>query len=268
MALIDLKNVNFYIRDGFNSDDISSTTTDIEPIGETTIALTGCTIAVPVGAGVKFGTDTEEYVVVSRTVPGGTAAVQTMTSVGSPTGGTFTLTYDGDETSAIASDALPAVVELALEAIDSIPNGSCTVTAAATHYEDGNLIFTFSDPLEGAIVDMVLDASSLTGGSGHTISTTTPGVLGTTTTAMVINALLVATTSGGTATFTGIKIEVIVGEGNLEYTEKKTRIFRLNRGNLNTVKNDDQEPMDVTFAFEWEYIKGAVGATRPSIGRD
>ncbi len=260
MALIDLKNTNLYLREGFDNGAASPTSTDIEPVGETTIALTDCTVAVPVGAGVVFGSHTTEYTVASRTIPGGTAAVQTLVSTTPPTGGSFTLTYDGDETSAIAWNALPAAVELALEALDSIPNGTCTVAAETTHYGDGDLTFTFTAPLEGAIADMVLDSSSLTGGSVYAISTTTPGVLGTTTTAIVLNEVLVsATTAGGTITFKGIKVEIVVGEGNLEYTSKTPREFKLNRGNLSGVKNADQEPMDVSFAFEWDYIRIATG---------
>ncbi len=260
MALIDLKNVNLYLRDGFDNGAASPTSTDIEPIGETTIALTACTVAVPVGAGVVFGSHTTEYTVASRTIPGGTAAVQTLTSTTNPTGGTFTLTYDGETTETIEKDALPAAVELALEALDSIPNGTCTVTASVTDYTDGDLIFTFSAPLEGAIADMVLDATSLTGGSVYVISTTTPGVLGTTTTVIVLNEVLVAaTTAAGAITFKGIKLEIGVGEGNLEYTSKTPREFKLNRGNLSSVKNADQEPMDVSFGFEWDYIRIATG---------
>ena len=265
MALIDLKTVNFYLRDGFDNGAATPTTTDVEPVAETTIALSSCTVAVPVGAGVKFGSDDTEYVVASRTIPGGTAAIQTLTSTTDPTGGSFTLTYNGEETSAIAWDALPAAVELALEALDAIANGSCTVAAAVTHYGDGDLTFTFTAPLEGAIADMVLDSTSLTGGSVYVISTTTPGVLGTTTTAMVLTAGLgTATTAGGSVTFYGIKVEIVVGEGNLEFTEKTPREFKLNRGLLNRVKNADQEPIDVSFAFEWEYLR-IVGGTVPTI---
>lgn len=263
MALIDLKEASLYLRDGFDNGSATPTTTNIEPVAETTIALSSCTVTVPVGAGVKFGSDTTEYVVESRTLSGGTDAVQTLTSVGNPTGGTFTLTFEGDETNTIAYDATAAEIEIQLEALDSVPNG--TIAVAGT-YDAGDVTFTFSGDLEGAQNDMVLDATLLTGGSGHTISTTTPGVLGGSTTEIVLTSGLgTATTAGGSVTFLGLKLAIVVGEGNLEYTEKKNRIFRKNRGSLNTVKNDDDEPMDVNFAFEWEYIKAYSGATVPTI---
>ena len=51
-------------------------------------------------------------------------------------------------------------------------------------------------------------------------------------------------------------LEVTIGEGNFTWTEKKTREYKLNRGVLNTVRNADEEPVDVSFDFEWDYIKG------------
>jgi hypothetical protein len=53
------------------------------------------------------------------------------TITGTPTGGTFTLTYGGDTTSAIAYNAAASAVETALEALDSIPADSLTVTGSA-----------------------------------------------------------------------------------------------------------------------------------------
>jgi hypothetical protein len=52
---------------------------------------------------------------------------------GKPSSGTFTLTYDGDETSALAYNASAAQVQTALNALDSIDSaGDVTVSAPAT----------------------------------------------------------------------------------------------------------------------------------------
>lgn len=55
----------------------------------------------------------------------------TVTITGSPTGGTFTLTYGGETTSALAYNAAASVVEAALEALDSTPTDGVTVTGSA-----------------------------------------------------------------------------------------------------------------------------------------
>ena len=61
-------------------------------------------------------------------------------------------------------------------------------------------------------------------------------------------------------------LEVVIGEGNFTYTEKKTREYKLNRGVLNTVRNADEEPIDISFDFEWEYIKGPSTSSTVSGG--
>lgn len=55
----------------------------------------------------------------------------------------------------------------------------------------------------------------------------------------------------------GNELEVTIGEGNLNYTENKPREYKPNRGILNEVRNADQAPMNVTFDFVWEYLKGS-----------
>lgn len=60
---------------------------------------------------------------------------------------------------------------------------------------------------------------------------------------------------------TPVTLEVKIGEGNLQWTERQTREYRKDRGNLSTVRNGDEEPMDVSFDFEWEYLKGGSGGS-------
>lgn len=52
------------------------------------------------------------------------------------------------------------------------------------------------------------------------------------------------------------EVEVRVGEGNLTYTERVNREYKLDRGVLNEVRNGDEAPVEVSFDFIWEYIKG------------
>jgi len=55
-------------------------------------------------------------------------------------------------------------------------------------------------------------------------------------------------------------LEVKIGEGNLTYDEKRNIDYVLNRSLLDTVKEGDEEPMDVRFDFTWEFLK-AVSTT-------
>jgi hypothetical protein len=62
----------------------------------------------------------------------------------------------------------------------------------------------------------------------------------------------------GTAV-TPLTLEIKIGEGNLTYTEKRNMQYRRDRGNLNTVRQGDEEPVEVNFDFEWEFLKSVSG---------
>jgi hypothetical protein len=53
-------------------------------------------------------------------------------------------------------------------------------------------------------------------------------------------------------------ITVKIGEGNLQYTEKRTILFVKDRGTLSTVRQGEDVQMDVNFAFIWEFITAAL----------
>lgn len=99
----------------------------------------------------------------------GVAEVQTVTITGSPTGGTFTLTYDGETTAAMAYDASAADVQSALEALSNIDGVTVTGT--------GPYVVTFAG---NANVPQMTATASLSGGStpSVTVTTTTGGGAG------------------------------------------------------------------------------------------
>ncbi len=99
----------------------------------------------------------------------GTAEVQTVTITGTPTGGTFTLTYDGETTGPIDFDAASADVQTALEALANIEPGDVTVTGAA----GGPYTATFT-AAEGNVSQMVGNGDELTGGVAPAVTVTTP----------------------------------------------------------------------------------------------
>lgn len=101
--------------------------------------------------------------------------VQTITITGTPTGGTFTLTYDGQTTGTIAYNADAATVDAALEALSNI--GAGDVTCAGGALPGTPVTVTFTGALAKTNVSlMTASGAGLTGG-------TTPAVAVTTTTA-------------------------------------------------------------------------------------
>ena len=478
-APIDLKNADVYIRDGFGNGAATPTTTSIEPIGESIIALSGMSVAVPdpavsTGVSVKFGSDTTEYTVTARSLGAGTNEVQSVEIDDDVSGGTFTLSYGGYTTGTIAYNASAAVVEAALEALNSVGLGAVTVTgtapiwtvtftgtlastdvalmtgsgasltgglatdiqiaettpgvdavnevqlltatvaftagtytltllgettgvidwdASAAEVEvflealDGvavgeasvvdsgswpaiteTLTITFTGALAGTDIALMTiaegsltgdgtftesvtgvtgvaevvtigindtvtggtftlthsanetvpllynstaanietalealasisavtvtagpgpgtdwivtwvatgaqtavtgDGTNLTGGSGTGVSITevTKGVTGTGTVSITVTpVLVVATAASGSVTFGGRRLTVKIGEGNLSFTENTPREYIKDRGNLDTVRNADEEPMDVTFDFTWEFLSAVGSSAIPTI---
>lgn len=109
----------------------------------------------------------------------GTNEVQTVTITGTPTGGSFTLSYDGAESGAIAYNATASAVATALAAVTGLSADSVSVTGGpgpGTPY-----VVTFVGPLAAQNVStLVGDGAALTGGTSPdvTVDVTTPGAEG------------------------------------------------------------------------------------------
>jgi len=122
-----------------------------------------------------------------------TSSVQTVTITGSPTGGTFTLTFASQTTAALRYDATPDEVKLALEALSSIgvgnvdvqsPNGDVinyseyvgdpsqfTPVFTETGAVGGPYVVTFAGTLaEAAQTAITASGAGLTGGSSPGVS--------------------------------------------------------------------------------------------------
>jgi flagellar capping protein FliD len=81
--------------------------------------------------------------------PAGSAAseIQTISRSTNPNSGTYTLTYEGQTTAAIAYNASPAAIQAALEALSTINTGDVTVGGGASGLKSGTITFTFSNTL-------------------------------------------------------------------------------------------------------------------------
>lgn len=54
-------------------------------------------------------------------------------------------------------------------------------------------------------------------------------------------------------------LNVKLGDGSFSYTEKKAREYKKNRGKLDSVRNGDEDPLEVKLDFGWIYIKSSTG---------
>lgn len=101
--------------------------------------------------------------------------VQSLATSGSPTGGTVTLTFNGQSTAPIAYNAAASAVQSALEALDNVNAGE--VTAAGGALGTAPVTLTFSGRYAGANVPKMTVTSALTGGTNPSaaITVTTEG---------------------------------------------------------------------------------------------
>lgn len=65
--------------------------------------------------------------------------------------------------------------------------------------------------------------------------------------------------NGAAITFGGRFVEAKIGDGTLSYTENKEMEYRLNKGKLDTVREGDDQPLEVSLDFVWEFLLASVG---------
>jgi hypothetical protein len=277
MARIELRDTTITVKDGLSG---SAAVTEATPGASDTDVDIGkavlnslVTWKVPVGARFTVSTagNVTKYTVTERTGSAGVDEVQTLSGSGG-TAGTFTidiLLYG--ETTAITTGtmqfdddpaAIQIVVDAALAVIGTYVAGDLSVTGATTA-DLGDTVFTF-DGTSVASKDqpaMTVDGSGLTGGGTEAFVETTPGEFVDQTTNVVFSPAWGTPTpvQTDTITFQSNEVAVKIGDGNLTYTENKEYEYELDRGVLDTVKEGDEQPMDVSIDFVYEFVTTGTG---------
>lgn len=274
MARVELKHATIRLNDGFRADALVNDT----PVnGDTSVDIdnfvdageAGVTVP-PVGVRFQFEGIDKIYRVTGVT-PATNNEVQTLT-ISNATGGDLTLEFSGvsgsvspaEETGAIAFDATADQVYNALVDLPSIDADDISVTGPA----GGPFNIEFKGQYAGLNVDaLVVDDSGLTGGGSEeaVISAGSPVV-----TSMAIAFSPALATADGIPgnndeiTFIGRSLEIKVGDGNLTYTQAKERIYDRDRGVLDTVRDGEQQPLQLTLNFVWEYLSAIEGSGTPT----
>ena len=170
--------------------------------------------------------------------------------------------------------------------------GAATLDSTAT---DSDLTFTAnsrhigSDKISVTFVDPATASASLSvavSGRAITVNLATSTASAITTTAAEVqtaiqgdtdaNALVAVTfaeTSGAgivdaqaEVTLDGQQsVEVRLGEGNAVFTEHSAKEFKLDRGQLYTVKSADEQPVDLTVDAMWEYLTAVTASGTPTV---
>ena len=264
MARIELRDATIYFQDGLSGTAIIEeaacgvTETDVDI---NTIVLNSVdTDLVPIGARFTVNTanNVTTYTVTDRY---GTNEVQTISINDSETTGSLTLNYAGQVTANIAYDANAATVCTALTDLSTIGANDVSVTGGPGPGTDW--IVEFTGDLGELDVDMIVGADvDLGGGNGViTITETTPGA------PLQITNITFTPQWGATGTpatsdvitFIAKRIEIKIGEGNVTWTESKEYEYLLDRGDLDTVKEGDEQPLELSLEFVYEYVTTELG---------
>lgn len=256
MARIELRDCTVRIKDGFGGaalvDDSAiagaATTLEIDTITGTPASRT----TIPIGA--RFTIDTVADTVFTVSARNDNEKQRVVVDA---TSGTFKLTFDGQQTIAIAFDAIASVVQSALEGLSNIAPGDVLVTSSVA----SNWVIEFKGTYLATNVAILTGQDVDLAGGGDTITITTVRPGGTTWELTFSPAL-----DGGdlpanndVITFLPIQIDIKVGDGNLTYTENKENEYLLDRGDLDSVREGNEVPMDVNLDFVYEFVTTGTG---------
>lgn len=284
-APIDLKDATVRLLDGFGNLTFSPTVGAAGAlVGASVVPLTEATmgITVPVGARVKFAGDTTKYAVTARTInAAGEDEVQSGALIDSTSGNfTYDITLPGNTVvstgNVLFSDTGATVQTLVDTALAGLSVDGVTYTAGDLAVTGGAInagahTFTFS----GASVDKLPIPTLITttdvdlaGGAATppVMSRSNGGVqVGATDSITVTPVLVSAVVSLDAITFLPIQLDIKLGEGNFTYDENREIEFIRDRGVLDTYREGDEQPLDVSFDFTWEFINAITGATTPTV---
>lgn len=150
--------------------------------------------------------------------------------------------------------------------ISSIANFVCDTADTSGHFTNGSAVAQTLNA-EGADAPFVQVGSVFTtGGTDYVIT----GISGDGSAADAVT--FTGTLAAATTSVTGIvaqaanrSLEIKVGDGSLTYSEKVEREYELDRGNIDTVRDGDDQPLEVNCAFMWEWLKADSMDIAPTV---
>ncbi len=190
-----------YLTFGFGYSSVPSIRSSLTVVGDTAAGLSPATAIpsgstnLPVAFSIVLAKLQSLFLLCDQAVTlkaGGVNAVQQIAITGTPTGGTFTLSFGGQATAAIAYSATAAQVQSALVALTSIGAGGVTCTGGPLPGSPVSITFAGLNAVQPVAL-ITANTSGLTGGTSPaaTLTTTTTGVNPDTTLSLLANDPLI-----------------------------------------------------------------------------
>ena len=282
MARIELRDTTIRVKDGLSGTALINKATPLS--GDTDVDIDAVSTnrpnpeKVPVGARLNVSTagNTTKYTVTDRVLSLGVDESQTVAGTGASTGSIdITLTIAPNPLNpaltplvvgpiSVAFDAAAGAVQTAIDsavstALATYVNGDITVGGGALNTSPVTLDY------DGASVAKANHSVSVIGSGGYdgteSSTTVTEGEFVDQVTNITFSPAWGTPTPADddTITWLPIEVEIKIGDGNLTYTENKEYDYLLDRGVLDTVRQGDDQPMDVTIDFVYEFVSTGTG---------
>lgn len=88
--------------------------------------------------------------------------------------------------------------------------------------------------------------------------------MGSTTNIVFTPTLANNITDGAAITFLPAQVEIKIGEGNMTWTEKREMQYKLDRGTLDTVRQGDDQPVELKTEFQYEFYTSNAAGFEPT----
>ncbi len=270
MAQIQLRDATIRIIDGYTNDALVN---DTVMTGDTTIDVDTLDTEELIDEGTRLtivGNNKPHYIT-------GQNRDEVQQLVVDATSGTYTLGFLGtvaspiseEVTSALDYDSTASEVQTALEGLASLAAGDVLVTLVSTVGNARTYTIRFMGDTWGGVNITALNTADIDlAGGGDSVAITTLNQGGITRQITFTPAILTADgipSNNAVITFAGRTLEIKIGEGNLTYNEQRTIEYKLDRGSLDTVRQGNDIPMDVSLDFVWEFLTAMDDAELPTI---
>jgi len=265
MARIDLRDCTIRLKDGLSGTAV---------INDASISQNDTTLSIAAVNAVGTLTTNDAGVITVEALAVGTAwngKSIVFSESATPPASTPTAVYANDTLTITVNNASNTTTANIVAAIDLLADWDATETTpgeyepsvdasvnATTASGTNNVLLNTTDtdlvPL-GARFTVPNTASQV-----FTVTARTPTAAGPTTSITFTPALTAnIPANAATITFEAQRLDITIGEGNLTYTEAKEYEYLKNRGVLDTVREGEDQPLDVSLEFAYEFVTTGTG---------
>ncbi len=271
MAQLDIKNCDFYIKDGYAGTAGSTVLVNHKLADPTTAPTANATGGGATGGSLAAGTYLLSYTLVtaygetlrssqSSALVVGSTNIPRVTFPALPTGAVSRNLYISTDGGGAGTQTLYASgittttydMAIAAPGITTFPS----VSTASLDYAAS----TTTIIVDGTVGEVTTgDRFTVVGDTTFHTVTAHSETLSNTTSITFSPALAAVVADDAAITFQSHRLTIRIGEGNLQFTEKRNVMYTKDRGRLSDVKLGDQEAMEVKLDFTWVFLKADTG---------